>query len=1159
MNLTIAAIKRPILVAMFMIATIMMGILSYRNTRVELNPDVEFGVITITTIYPGAGPEEINNLITRRIEDAVSGVSGIRQINGTSQDSVSSVVVNLEIGTDVDETATEFRNRIDAIKRDLPTDAEDPIVAKIDTTSSPTMTLVASSETLSSLELRDVLDNELKDEFSRLPGVGSVSVAGGDQREIHVRLRHDDMLRYGVGILDIQRAIQASSLNVPAGRITENGREVSVRVTGEAKTVEDLGNIRVRLTDPNQPFGLSNEVLLSDIATIEDAEVEKRSNFRLDGEDAVAVTIFKSKTGTAVEVSHAILTKTGQDNLNMLERITRDKGIDFIIALDTSVQIEESLFDLQFALGFGIVLVMFVTWMFLHDWRGTVIVATAIPVCIFAALIMVPLFGFTLNTITLVALSLAIGVLVDDAIVVIENTYRHLTMGEEPETAAINGRAEIGIAAIAITLADVVVFLPIAFMGGIIGQFYKPLGLTYATCVLVSLIVSFTVTPMLAARMFRKGEDFENPKGWFARGFNKFFTKFSNRYAKTLRWSLDHRWMVFGMGFAILVGLFIFIGGTFMIAPEDASGNPDFKAGIGPALAQGASMQGPAFMVVVLGLAIFIGNLILKRRVKWDLIPKTLMFFAIFPLAFFGGYAYRNLYKQEDVFKFAFLPPSDAGRINVDIELAPDASLAATTETVKLVESRIADHPDIHFLYTSVGSLSAGFAQSSSGTNLARLQVILYDKAALLDRLPWAHHDEPLREKPDTTVASEFVERIGKVPGAVVKVQAESGFAFGAPIQMSFQSEDRDLALATAEKVIEGLKSGRIAGVIQPDLTSKPGKPELRVIPDPAKQGLDGVTTQQLGLALRTMFEGDEQVKYREGGLEYDVRVMMSEEEKTNSQLLTQIPVTFVRGRPIYVNDVATVVNTVSVDKIDRVDRKPEVRVETNLLPGFAAGSVQGEIDRWLEEDNIVPSGVTYKPLGQADAQARESQYLFGAILLGLVLVYFVLASLYNNFLYPLIIQLAQPQAMVGAILALLITDTTLNVIAFIGIVAMIGLVGKNAILLVDYTNTLRERGEPRYDALVESGRTRLRPILMTTISLIVGLLPVALAIGRGSEFRETIGITVIGGATLSTLLTLLVIPCSYSIFDDASITVGKFFAKFRRPEEPEVAPAEEN
>jgi len=1150
MHLTVAAIRRPILVVMFMVATILMGFIAYRNTRLELNPDVQFGVITITTIYPGAGPEEINNLVTRRIEDAVSGVSGIRQINGSSQDSVSSVVVQLEIGTDVEETATEFRTRIDAIKRDLPSEAEDPVVQKLDTTSDPAMTLVAKSERLSPLELRDIIDNELKDEFARLPSVGSVSVAGGDEREIQVRLRRADMLRFGVGILDVQRAIQSANLNVPAGRITEDGREVNIRVTGEADTVEELANLRLRLTDPNQPFGTSNEVRLGDIATVQDASVEKRSNFRLDGADAVAMTIFKAKTGTAVEISNAVRGKN-DDGVSLLDRIEKERGIEFIIALDTATQIKESLFDLQFALGFGIVLVMLVTWMFLHDWRGTIIVATAIPVCIFASLIMVPLFGFTLNTITLVALSLAIGVLVDDAIVVIENTYRHLSHGEEPEEAAINGRAEIGTAAIAITLADVVVFLPIAFMGGIIGQFYRPLGLTYATCVLVSLIVSFTVTPMLAARMFKKGEDFENPKGAFARWFNRVFTRFSDRYAKTLRWSLDHRWMVFGMGFAVLVALFLFIGGTFMEAPKGADGQPDFLKGVPMALAAGMNPQGPASLVIVIGILIFAGNLIFKRRVKLDLIPKTALFFAIFPLAFLAGYAYRNLYKYEDVFKFAFLPPSDAGRINIDIELPPDASLASTTEVVKLVEARIQDHPDIHFLYTSVGSQSVGFAQSSSGTNLARLQVILYEKAALLDKLPWAHHEERLRDKPDTTVAAEFVSRIGKVPGAEIKVAAESGFAFGAPIQLSFQSENLAMAQETAERVLEELRSGSIEGIIQPEITSKPGKPELRIVPDPARQSLDGVTTQQLGLALRTMFEGDEQVKFREAGREYDVRVMMSEEERGDSSLISEIPVTFVRGRPIYVEDVARIENALSVDKIDRVDRKPEVRVEANLLPGFATGSVQQKIDEFINKEKVVPEGVTYKALGEADASAREGVYLFSAILLGLVLVYFVLASLYNNVLYPLIIQLAQPQAMVGALLALLITDTTLNVIAFIGIVAMIGLVGKNAILLVDYTNTLRERGQPRYDALVESGRTRLRPIMMTTLSLIVGLLPVALAIGRGSEFRETIGITIIGGATLSTILTLLVIPCSYSIFDDASMAIGKLFRRWRERHEP--------
>lgn len=1149
MGLTITSIKRPVVVLMAMLAIFLMGFIAYRSTRLELNPDVSFGVITVTTVYPGAGPDEINNLVTRRIEDSVSGISGVQQITGTSQDGVSIVVIQLEIGTSVPETIDDVRTQLDLIKRDLPTDAEDPVVGKVDTGTDPVLTLVAKSDRLSPVEMRSIIDNELKDEFSRVPGVGSVGVAGGDIREIQVRLRIEDMMRYGVGVLDIQRALQSASLNVPSGRMTNGEREFNVRVLGEADTVEDIANLSVRLSDPSNPNAISNQVKLGDVATVSDTVAERRTNFRLDGQEAVAVTILKAKEGTAVEISKAIRQPLPGKKVSMLDEIEAKYGIEFLPTLDVSRQIEESLFDLQFALAFGIVLVMLVTYMFLHDWRGTLIVSIAIPICIFAALIMVKLFGFTLNTLTLVALSLAVGVLVDDAIVVIENTYRHLQMGESPYDAAVNGRNEIGTAAIAITMADVVVFLPIAFMGGIVGQFYRPLALTYATCVLVSLIVSFTVTPMLAARWFKEGEDPEHPKTTFARGFNRFFHGFADRYANVLKWSLDHRWTVFGGGFAALFATFAFIGGSTVLVPEDPGKHWMEAVQRGMGLAQ---------PTIILGLLIFIGNLIRNavRKAKgdepyrgtWGILGKTLLFAAIFPIAAGAGYGYRYYYKGgDDVFKFAFLPPSDVGRINIDIEMATDASLERTSEAVRQVEQRLMGHPDIHYVYTTLGSTaSGGFGAGSQAPNVARTQVVLWEKSALLDKLPWAKHEEPLRDTPDTTVAAQLLERIGQVPGATVKVAVSSGFDFGAAIQLSFQSDEREEALSTAIKVRDLLASGQIKGVVQPDISSKPGKPELRVIPDPARQGLEGISTQQLGGALRTLYEGNEDVKFRENGLEYDVRVMMDQVERSDPSLLGQVPVTFVRGNPIFVSEISEIEVGESVTKIDRVDRKPEVRVTANLLPGYAAGSVQAEIDRLIKEGNLVPENVTYKPLGQADAQQRETGYLFGAIFFGVILVYFVLAALYNNLLYPFVIQLAQPQAMVGALLALMLTNTTLNIIAMIGIVAMIGLVGKNAILLVDYTNTLRDRGLPRYDALVESGRTRLRPIMMTTIALLVGLMPVALAIGRGSEFRETIGITIIGGTLLSTFLTLLVIPCSYSIFDD----LYKVFGRMRKPAE---------
>lgn len=1131
MNLTRIAITRPIFIFMMMLALFILGNNAYKSMRVELNPDVSFGFITVTTIYPGAGPDEVNTLVSRNVEEAVSGVAGLIEVTSTSQEGVSSVALQFEVGTNMDAALNDVRSKVDTVIRLLPDDVERPVVSKFDSNSDPIINLVLRSENLSNRQLRDLADNVLADRLSQIAGVANVAVSGGDVREIQVRVRKDALLRYGIGITDVQRAVQAAALNVPSGRIVSGDEEYTVRVLGEFRSVEEVGNMFLTIQDSaGGPNAAKATVQLKEIAAIVDANAERRQFSRLDGLDSVLLVIQKTKEGNAVEISKKLLVpEFGPKSL--LQQLEEQYGVEFVVSRNVATQIEESLHDLQFSLFFGIFLVTAVVWLFLHNFRGTIIVALAIPVCIFATFIAMKAFGFTINNLSMLALSLAVGVLVDDAIVVIENIYRHLTMGEEPVEAAINGRAEIGLAAIAITLADVVVFVPIGFMGGVVGQFFKPLGISFALCVLMSLFVSFTVTPMLASRWYRKGEDWEEPKGRLAKWFETRFHRLADRYRGVLRWSLDHRWYMFGGGFALLVALFMFIGGSFAPDPQAA-----IQAGMGPAT-----------MAVGIGVLVFLGNLIFKRKLKLVLVVSTAIFALLFPLGAFAGHKYAE-WKGEQVFKFAFLPESDGGQVDVNIELPPGASLAATTKVVEKVEAIVMQNPEAKYVVSNIGTRGGGFQAASQGTNLAQVTITLFDKKAAMDTIMfWRKHPEQLRTARDTSVAADVIKAIGKIPGANITVATGGNQGFGAPIQLSLSSDDREKLVATAVKIRDLLAGGAIEGVISPDISSKPGKPELRAIPNRAKLAEASVTVAELAAAMRTLYEGDNQAKFRVSGREYDIRVMMDLEDRNNPSLVQQIPVTFKQGEPIFLNEISTIDRTQGVDRITRRSRQEEVQVTANLLPGFAAGSVQTVIDNWLRDERIIPDGVTYKPLGQADVQAREQGYLFGAMGLGLILVYMILASLYDNLLYPLIIQLAQPQAMIGALLALILTDKQLNIVGMIGIITLIGLVGKNAILLVDYTNTLRARGVDRYEALVESGGTRLRPILMTTIAVIMGMLPVAMAIGRGSEFRETIGITIIGGVLLSTILTLLIIPCSYSIFDDVSNGLGRVMRKITR------------
>lgn len=1133
MWLTRTAISRPVFILMLMVAAILLGSLAYQSMRKELNPDVEFGFISITTVYPGAGPEEMNDLVTRRIEDAVSGVAGLEEISSTSQEGVAITALRFGIGTNMDAALNEVRASIDTILRDLPSGTERPVVQKFNTTSEPIMTLVLNSPNLSNRELRDLADREIKDRFASIPGVAQVTITGGENREIQVQLRKDALVRYRIGIDEVLRAIQFANLNVPSGRLEEGDRESIVRVPADFATVQDIENLPIAKTDPNNPFAKPEIIRLGDVANVVDTIEERRLFTRLDGRDAVTVTIQKTREGNAIEISDRAK--------RVIAGIQRDFGINSQIVIDSSDQIRESLFDLNFALFFGIFLVALIIYVFLHNFRSTLIIAIAIPCSLLAAIATISLLGFTINSLSMLALSLAIGVLVDDAIVILENINRHLRMGEDPVTAAINGRSEIGLAAISISLADIVVFLPIGFLGGILGQFFKPLAFTYMAAVLFSLFVSFTVTPLLAARWFRKGEDMESAKDPLARGFEAIFKRFTNLYRGILVRALRHHVVVFFGSFVVLLGLFMFIAGSFAKEPAQAV----------------LGTRVLVFAILALAVISFVARIVFQRRVRVATLVWGVIFALSLPLAALSGYGYRQ-WKGEEVFKFSFFPPLDSGQISIDVQLPPGSSLDATFAVVQQIEKVVSQHPDVRYVLSRVGSRLANFGFADTGTNLAGITVALHPKRAFLDRLGITSGEpgEKLRTRSNTAVAADLLQAVGRIPGADIAINAASGFGFGAPIQMSFTSTDRQLLVETVSTIRRRLAAGEVPGVITPDITSKPGKPEVRAVVDRTRLADAGITAAQVAQTMRILYEGDDTNRLRVGGQEFPIRVMMSPEDRNNSSIIEQIPISFNLGTPIFLGSVARVERATGVDKIDRRNRVEEVRLSAFLLSGYATGSVQRNIDQWLARENLVPEGVKAAPLGEAEFIQREGVKLFGALILGIVLVYMVLASLFDNLLYPFIVQLAQPQAFIGAILALILTDKTLNIVGFIGIIALAGLVGKNGILLVDFTNTLRKRGRSRWEAITEAAPIRLRPIMMTTLAIVFGLLPVALAIGRGSEFRETIGITIIGGMILSTFLTLIVIPCSYIVFDDLADRVARLRRIKREWDEP--APLED-
>ncbi|MEN3000538.1 MAG: efflux RND transporter permease subunit [Armatimonadota bacterium] len=1062
MWLTRLALNRPVTITVFMVATIVLGWYALSRTQVELQPRVDFPVITILTVYPGASPDEVETLVTKPLEDAVAGVEGLRQITSTSQYGVSQVALEFYIGTDMGQAYIDVQAKVNAAVGLLPDDAERPIISKLDTQSQPTMYLALSGNR-PSYELRDLADNIIKDRLSSVPGVAAVTVSGGQKREILVAIDKDRLNAYGLSINSVVRALQAANLNLPAGRITEGERDYNVRLLGEFRSVEELRNLRLYLQNPRNPAAPGATIRLQDIAEIRDTVEERTVITRLNGKENVTIVVQKASDANALEVSKGIH--------EVIQRIQREyPDLKFEISFDQAESIKESLTDLRIALYLAIILVVLIVYLFLYNIRGTFIVALAIPTCIFASFLAIYFFGFTINVMTMLALSLAVGVLVDDAIVVIENIYRHLSLGEEPMEAAYNGRTEIGLAAITITFVDVVVFLPIAFMGGVSGQFFRSFGLTVAVTVLFSLLVSFTLTPMLASRFYRRGEALEEPRGFF-RWFDARYRTLERGYRRLLAWALRHRWAVILTGNGLLLATLVLVIGSAM------RGSP--------------------------------------------LLP------------------------------FRFAPSQDQGLIGITVKLPPDAALSETDAVVRRIEQVALTIPEVKYVSSLVGASGASFmGAGDQGPRFASLQVTLHPKKALLDSLMfWVKHDEPLRTRSDVEIAGELREKIGVIPGAQVAVNAISGFrggGFGVPIQLAMSGKDTAVLLETAERVRQAIS--KLPGIKDPDLSWSAGKPELQVIVDRERATRLGVSIAEIALALRTAYEGDTSVKYREAGQEYAIRVRLNEADRQRTGELGNLVVAYVQGAPVYLRDVATIRLSEGPTRIERADRQRRVMVLANLMPGYSLGNLRVQIDNLLREQNLVPPGVRVQWFGEGEVMAREGVYMMQALLLSFVLVYLLMVALFENWLYPFIIMFSQPQALVGALLALIVARSELNIVSMIGIIMLVGLVGKNAILLVDFTNTLRSRGLPRDEALKEAGPIRLRPILMTTLSLVLAMIPVALAVGRGSEFRAPLGIVIIGGMLVSTLLTLVVIPCMYTVMDDLSHWLRRLFRRRRRP-----------
>lgn len=1049
MWLTRLAVNRPVFILMLVLTFVIIGWRSRGGMKAELNPRVDFPFVTVTTTYAGAGPEEIETLITKPLEDAVGSANNLKNITSRSQEGVSSIALEFDLGTNSDLAAVEVRQKVESAKRRLPRDVDPPIVEKLDFGTMPVISLGMIGKK-SLLELRYLADNVVKYRLSRVGGVGSVSVGGGDVREIHVLVDKNRLSAYGLSINAVIQAMRTQSLNLPSGHITEGRKDYSVRVLGEFKSVDEIKN--VRLFVPSRVSGGVLPVYLRDIADVIDTVTERTILTRINGMESVGIVVLKLSDANTVDVVKGVEKE--------LEEIKKELGedVDFITALDQSKLVEAALEDINLSLVLGALLATLVVFLFLHNLRGTIICALSIPTSIIATFIPMYFFGFTINQMTMLALSLVTGILVDDSIVEIENTYRHFTRGKTPREAALTARSEIGLAAMTITFVDVVVFVPIAFMGGIVGRFFRQFGLTVAISTLFSLFMSFTFAPMLASRWYKYGENPEGEKTGVFGAFERFFHGLDSGYRRLLAWALSHRLLVLLLGI-----LFLFV-------------------------------------------------------------------------------AFRGFGKK---LQFQFMPVVDQGNIIINLELPVGTSLVETDRFTKQIEKIVSKIPEVKNIFSEVGRISGGIRSfPESGFQYSQVQVELIDKKGLIDVLmPWKSSGKKLRERADVEVASEVREKVKGVPGRITTVTVRGFGGAQPPVWIELYGQD----LIKMEKIAKTMQSrlSKVEGVFGTDISIRSGKPEIQIRLDRIKAASLGVDVQTAALALRHSIEGNVDLKFRDRGDEYNIRVQLSDADTKSIEAIGDVIVSNVNGHSLRVRDIAEITMGSGPTKIERKNRQRQVIVTGNLMPGYALGNVQGKIEEAIGD---IPLGdVTKEWGGEAERMREEGKYMGSALGLSIILVYMLMASLFNSLLHPLTILLSLPMALIGAIVALVLRNETLSIISMIGFIMLVGLVMKNAILLVDYTNVLRARGKERTEAILEAGPTRLRPILMTTVAMVLGMLPIALRIGRASEQRAPLGVAVIGGLILSTLLTLVMIPVIYTLFDDLTEKLTAWLSRLRR------------
>lgn len=1015
MFLSNLSIKRPVLISMIIIGLLFFGLLAYVSLPLNLMPSIDIGVVTVQTVYPGAGPREIEMQVTKKIEDAVSTISGIDYMQSYSMESVSIVVIFFELDVDADIANQEVKDRTAAILNELPEDAGRPVIEKLDFGTEPIMDITLTGDQ-DLKELREIADKTVKDRLSQIEGVARVEIVGGADREIRVELDNRVVFQNSLSLSQLGQILAINNINMPGGQFEQYDQEYSVRLQGEFSSIQDIETL-----DIPTPYGNKK---LGQLARIRDtgSDVRERTIY-FDLEDnvrndrVVLLKIVPAPDGNTVEIARSV-----RKALPVIEG-SLPAGAGLTIVDDDSVFIEDTVRDTMMNVVMGILLTGLVLLFFLHDLRSTIIVALTMPIAIFSSFTLIKAAGFTQNILTLMGLSTSVGILVTNSVVVLENIFRHKQMGHNRIESADRGTSEIATAVIASTLTNVVVFVPIAMMSGIIGRVLRELALTVAFTTLFSLLVSFTLTPMLASLILPESDKKKHPLG---KRLESMFVSWEKFYQN------------------ILSGIFV-------------------------RKIRGIGVIAAVFLVFV--FSIFIGSKV----------------------------------------GFEFFPELDEGSVTVEVELPQGYNLNETARMIERIEERVAGYSEVVHILTTLGSLSS----LDRGTNMAKINIKLVDA------------DD--RELSSRQMANLFIRELSDIPNAKIRVSAISGAGMSSsPIEFYLRGQDNDILEVYKEELLSTIRDTQ--GLVNLTTSSRTGKPEITLIPDRVKIAEAGLSVYDLAFTLRSAIEGIVATTYRELGNEYDIRVVLQEDSVDTPEEIDNIAVVGPNGT-YRLAHFASVNFTEGYSTILHRDKFRTIQFSGGNAPGYPLGDVVADIQIGIDRMDMPPG---YEVTWGGDAEMmRESMFeMLKAFLIAVLLLYMLLAAILENLVQPILILITIPLALIGVFLSLFITGITMNMMSMMAIIMLIGIVVNAAILLLDYTNKLRKQGKDTKTALIQACPTKLKPIIMSTLAIILGMMPMALGIGSaGAEMRKPLGIVSIGGLIVSAVLTLIVIPTLYNLF----------------------------